>query len=87
MREFDYIIIGGGCAGLSLASNVYKQEEEKEEEKATWKVLSGRRVKQFGGTVNAQRTIGKPLPKFLKELSLNKLLVLVDFFWFWFNQV
>ena len=30
-----------------LASNVYKQEEEKEEEKATWKVLSGRRVKQF----------------------------------------
>ena len=53
-----------------LASNVYKQEEEKEEEKATWKVLSGRRVKQFGGTVNAQRTIGKPLPKFLKELSL-----------------
>ena len=53
-----------------LASNVYKQEEEKEEEKATWKVLSGRRVKQFSGTVNAQRTIGKPLPKFLKELSL-----------------
>ena len=34
----------------------------------SWKVLSGRRVKTFGGTVNAQKTIGERLPNFLKDL-------------------
>ena len=31
MREFDYIIIGGGCAGLSLAYelDLYKKLENK----------------------------------------------------------
>lgn len=36
----------------------------------SWKVLSGRRVKTFGGTVNAQKTIGERLPNFLKDLCL-----------------
>ncbi|CAL6312262.1 unnamed protein product [Bathycoccus prasinos] len=35
---------------------------------SSWKVLSGRRVKTFGGTVNAQKTIGERLPNFLKDL-------------------
>ena len=31
MREFDYIIIGGGCAGLSLAYEleIYKKLQNK----------------------------------------------------------
>ena len=31
MKEFDYIIIGGGCAGLSLAYelNVHRKLDEK----------------------------------------------------------
>ena len=37
---------------------------------SSWKVLSGRRVKTFGGTVNAQKTIGERLPNFLKDLCL-----------------
>ena len=30
MREFDYIIIGGGCAGLSLAYELEINEKLKE---------------------------------------------------------
>ena len=37
---------------------------------SSWKVLSGRRVKTFGGTVNAQKTIGERLPNFLKDLCV-----------------
>ena len=51
----------------------YEEKRNKEQGKegtllTSWKVLSGRRVKTFGGTVNAQKTIGERLPNFLKDL-------------------
>ena len=53
----------------------YEEKRKKEQGKegtvlTSWKVLSGRRVKTFGGTVNAQKTIGERLPNFLKDLCL-----------------
>jgi hypothetical protein len=51
----------------ALLSNVHR--EDVSSSSSSWKVLSGRRVKQFGGTVNAQKTIGERLPEFLRELS------------------
>jgi hypothetical protein len=54
----------------ALLSNVYGEEiASSSSSSSSWKVLSGRRVKQFGGTVNAQKTIGERLPEFLRELS------------------
>ena len=50
----------------ALLSNVHREDVSSS---SSWKVLSGRRVKQFGGTVNAQKTIGERLPEFLRELS------------------
>lgn len=49
----------------ALLSNVHREDVSS----SSWKVVSGRRVKQFGGTVNAQKTIGERLPEFLRELS------------------
>ena len=53
----------------------YEEKRKKEQGKegtvlTSWKVLSGRRVKTFGGTVNAQKTIGERLPNFLKDLCV-----------------
>ena len=53
----------------ALLSNVYREDIASSSSSSSWKVLSGRRVKQFGGTVNAQKTIGERLPEFLRELS------------------
>ena len=57
----------------ALLSNVYREDmassSSSSSSSSSWKVLSGRRVKQFGGTVNAQKTIGERLPEFLRELS------------------
>ena len=39
MREFDYIIIGGGCAGLSLA---YELDEHKKLENKTLAIIEPR---------------------------------------------
>ena len=39
MREFDYIIIGGGCAGLSLA---YELEINKKLENKTLAIIEQR---------------------------------------------
>ena len=51
----------------------YEEKRKKEQGKegtllTSWKVLSGRRVKTFGGTVNAQKTIGERLPNFSERL-------------------
>ena len=42
MREFDYIIIGGGCAGLSLAYEleVHEKLKDKTFSQIAWKVGS-----------------------------------------------
>ena len=40
MREFDYIIIGGGCAGLSLAYELEINEKVKDKTWSFWKVVS-----------------------------------------------
>ena len=55
MKEFDYIIIGGGCAGLSLAYELnihskllnktlaiieHREEYKKDKTWSFWKVLS-----------------------------------------------
>ena len=39
MKEFDYIIIGGGCAGLSLA---YELNKNKKLEKKTLAIIETR---------------------------------------------
>ena len=73
-RERDISLIENFIAEeeeRALLSNVYREEiaSSSSSSSSSWKVLSGRRVKQFGGTVNAQKTIGERLPEFLRELS------------------
>ena len=75
-RERDISLIENFIAGeeeeRALLSNVYREDmasSSSSSSSSSWKVLSGRRVKQFGGTVNAQKTIGERLPEFLQELS------------------
>ena len=38
MKEFDYIIIGGGCAGLSLAYELEIHEKLQDKTWSFWKV-------------------------------------------------
>ena len=40
MKEFDYIIIGGGCAGLSLAYELEVYDKLKDKTWSFWKVFS-----------------------------------------------
>jgi len=73
-RERDISLIENFIAEeeeRALLSNVYREDmaSSSSSSSSSWKVLSGRRVKQFGGTVNAQKTIGERLPEFLRELS------------------